>query len=96
MTCKSLNVIYILLCTNCKKFYVGQTENLRKRVTLHREQICHENYRLLNVSHHMANCNDGNFGVFPIYKFSGNVNRLQREQKEGVIIKLLLPELNSN
>ena len=44
MNCKSRNIIYILICAKCRSFYVGQTENLRQRVTLHRQQINHEEY----------------------------------------------------
>ena len=42
MTCKAKNVVYIIICILCKSFYVGQTQNLRKRVTLHNEQIHHK------------------------------------------------------
>ncbi len=93
MDCKSKYVIYVLICEKCKSFYVGQTEDLRKRVTLHREQIKHEKYRHLPVSHHMANCNDGDFKIIPIYLFF-NTNRKQLEQKEKEIIEILKPELN--
>ena len=48
MNCKSRNIIYILICAKCRSFYVGQTENLRQRVTLHRQQIYHEEYSHLN------------------------------------------------
>ena len=54
MSCKSRSVIYVILCVKCNSFYVGQTENLRSRVTLHREQIKHEKYRHLTVSEHFS------------------------------------------
>ena len=57
MNCKSRNIIYAIICTKCNNLYVGQTENLRKRVTLHKEQIQHEEYRQVKVSEHLPKCN---------------------------------------
>ena len=67
MNCKSRNIIYAIICTKCNNLYVGQTENLRKRVTLHKEQIQHEEYRHVNASEHLATCNNGYFKIMPIY-----------------------------
>lgn len=94
MNCKSRNIIYIITCPKCDSFYIGQTEHLRKRVTLHREQIQHEEYRYLAVSEHLAKCSDGEFRIMPIYQ-CGNANRLVREMKEKDIISILKPNLNS-
>lgn len=95
MTCKAKNVIYIIICTKCNEFYIGQTEHLRNRVTLHREQIRHEQYRHLKVSEHLAKCSDGNFKIMPIYKCE-NTTKLFRESKEQEIMKILKPQLNSD
>ena len=54
MDCKSKNVIYIIICPECESFYVGQIKNLRKRVTLHKEQIKHGEYRPLDISEHIG------------------------------------------
>ena len=44
--------------------YVGQTENLRKRVMLHvKEQIRHKEYRHQKVSEHLDCCSNGNFNI---------------------------------
>lgn len=94
MNCKARNVIYILSCENCDSFYIGQTENLRKRVTLHKQQIRHEEYRHLTVSKHLASCSDGHFKIMPIYQCQANANRLVRESKESDIINKLKPNLN--
>ena len=50
MNCKATNIIYITKCDKCESFYVGTTENLRNRVTLHKQQINNEQYRHLTVS----------------------------------------------
>ena len=34
MSCKSRYLIYVIICPNCRSFYVGQTEHLRNRVTV--------------------------------------------------------------
>lgn len=95
MDCKSKNVIYVITCCKCNSFYVGQTEHLRKRVTLHREQISHQEYRHLEVSKHLAQCNNGEFQIMPIYQCK-NATRLFRETKEQEIIGFLKPDLNCN
>ena len=61
MNCLSINIIYAIICPKCETFYIGQTENLRNRVTVHKEQIKHEKYRHLHVSEHLNLCNGGNF-----------------------------------
>ena len=57
MTCTSKDIVYIIFCPKCKNSYVGQTQILRNRITLHKEQIIYEQYRHLQVSKHQAECN---------------------------------------
>ena len=33
------NVLYVMVCAGCGKEYIGETGNLRKRVTVHNHQI---------------------------------------------------------
>ena len=94
MSCKSRNVIYAILCTKCESFYVDQTENLRNRVTVQKEQIKHDEYRHLNVSKHLKSCSNGKFKIFPIHICHG-ANRLIREAKEKEVIGILKPDLNT-
>ena len=93
MNCKARNVIYLIICVKCKSFYVGQTENLRKRVTLHKEQIRPDQYGHLTVSGHLKTCSDGKFKIFPVHHCK-DPSRLIRESKEKEIIGLLKPDLN--
>ena len=95
MTCKAKSVIYIIIWILCKSFYVGQTLNLRKRVTLHKEQIHHKQYRHLAVSEHLKNCNEGKFNILPIYQCKDS-DRLTMESREREIITILKPDLHSN
>ena len=95
MDCKSKNVIYVITCPECESFCGDQTKNLRKRVTLHMEQIKHEEYRHLDISEHIAKCINGNFNIMPIYQCE-NSTRPFREIKELEIINILQPDLNTN
>ena len=47
MTCETKDVIYLITCNGCGKQYIGETQSLRERVTLHNEQIKHPKYRNL-------------------------------------------------
>jgi hypothetical protein len=80
MSCKSKNVIYILIC-KCKKIYVGETKcTIRNRNTLHRQHVDHREYGLLYVSKHIANCG-GEYNIVPVFKFDreGKYTRLKME-----------------
>ena len=58
MSCIVKNVIYVITCRGCGKYYTGETNNLRKRTTLHNQHIRHENLRMIPVSGHIASCSD--------------------------------------
>ena len=95
MNCKSRNVIYTLVCCKCKDFYIGQTKTeLRKRMTVHRQQTRTDDLRLLKVNKHFHQCSGGRFNIFPIYKVLGG-NDFIRDQRESYFIKTLHPTLNA-
>ena len=96
MTCKSKYVIYVIICLKCHCFYVGQTEHLRSRVMLHKEQIKHDKYRQLKVSEHLAKCSNGSFNITPIYKCENTTRLFREKKKKQDIPKFLRPELNSS
>ena len=97
MNCDTKNVIYALVCDNCNSFYIGQTSNeLRKRMTLHRQQTLRDEFRVLKVNKHFHNCANDKFKVFPIYKVHVlNNNASLRDEKERYLIHALKPDLNS-
>ena len=87
--------LYYPIVQNIKiDYYIGQTQNLRNRVTLRKEQIKHEQYRHLPESKHLHRCNNGMFRIMPIYQCSNN-NRIERESKESNIVSILEPKLNA-
>ena len=54
MTCDVRNVIYVMKCRCCGKEYIGETGNfLRKRVTVHNQQIRDPRTRMLKVGEYI-------------------------------------------
>ena len=45
MSCKPKNVIYVLQCRGCNEQYIGETVNLRNRITLHNQHLRHAELR---------------------------------------------------
>ena len=57
MTCDVKNVLYVMKCSGCGEEYIGQTgDYLRKRVTVHNQQIRDPRTRMLYVSGHIDTC----------------------------------------
>ena len=53
-SCASENLIYAIKCCGCNEDYIGQTGlTLRKRMTLHRQQIRDPDTRQIPVSEHI-------------------------------------------
>ena len=95
MNCKSKNVIYAVICHKCKEFYIGQTGNeLRTRMTVHRQQTRSDALRVLQVNKHIHQCADDKFNVMPLYQMFGGSDRIKREIKELELINILKPGLN--
>jgi hypothetical protein len=54
ISCKTKNLVYAIICSNCGEFYVGETKTeLRTRMTVHRHisyiYDCHRN--TVNISY---------------------------------------------
>ena len=92
-SCSSKNVIYVLICANCSKEYIGQTSCLKDRLTVHRQHIRDSRLRILDVSKHLHNCSKGRFQAFPFYQMNSN-NKIEREIKEQFFIDKMRPDLN--
>ena len=97
MTCEVKDAIYVVTCSGCGEQYIGGTEDLRDRVTVHSQQINHPQYRHLNVSRHIARCAIGRrlkYNICPILKLR-NQNRISRQVKKNYLIQKYRPPLNS-
>lgn len=96
MNCDTENCIYVLVCVNCNKFYIGETNNLRLRTNLHRDHI--KNNIGLNVSKHVHNCAnsknlDKSFKIMPFYKVNTDDAQFRLTMEE-YFIKKFKPALN--
>ena len=96
ISCNARDVIYSLICRGCLKEYIGESSNLRNRITVHRQQIRDINVRQLKVSEHIDQCTtlEPKFLVFPLIK-TFDSNATKRRKQEEMLIKMLKPELNS-
>ena len=94
MSCIVRNVIYALICKNCGQTYIGETVNLRSRMTAHRSNSRNTDDASQVVSKHLSECGRG-FHVLPLYKLKEE-NKIARLVKEDFFIKLLKPDLNSD
>ena len=96
MSCKSKYVIYMIQCRGCDEQYIGETVNLRNRITLHNQHIRHAELRKIPVSGHIADCSDQDpkYFVFPFYLMKTE-SIMKRKEKEKYFIRTFLPKLNS-
>ena len=94
MTCTVKNIIYDHECRGCNKYYIGETNNLRKRTTLHNQHIRHENLRMIPLSGHIASCsnNDPQYFMFPFYKRKTDsiIDRKEKEKYKILKVKILI------
>ena len=94
MTCKSRDLIYILICHGCGEEYVGETgTQLNLRTNLHRNQIKNPSYSCLKVSKHVHLCGNNKFSIFPLHKCFAQCH-VYREELEAKYRKLIKPKLD--
>ena len=78
--------MYIVTCSGCGENYIGQTgTSLRKRFTVHRQQIKIPEYRKIQLSGHLENCGNKNYTIFPFYKFPDEITEQERINKETFV-----------
>ena len=92
MTCLVRNVIYVIQCRKCGFTYIGESVNLRHRMSAHRFNSSSLNNVCQEVSRHLCECGMG-FYVCPLFKMKleGKIARLVMEDK---LVKMLKPDLN--
>ena len=94
MSCETLNCIYIIVCQGCDGTYIGETNNLRLRMNLHRDHSI-KNIGL-PISKHIYNCastKDIKFKVMPFYKVNKD-DEFVRKEKEKHFMNKCKPTLN--
>ena len=97
MSCDVKKVIYVMKCRGCGYEYIGETGNyLRKRVTVHNQQIRDPSTKMLQISAHIDTCANNIFPkyyIFPFYKMYSESTTLRRAKKK-FFINSLKPKLN--
>ena len=95
ITCDTNNVNYCIICPNCKKFYIGQCKNTRKRMNLHRDHSNPNNKKVprLRVNRHLKRCSGGHFHVFPFFVVPTN-HQISRESYEAHFQRIYKPTLH--
>ena len=96
MSCKAKSVIYVIPCRGCDEQYIGETNNLSNKTTLHNQHIRHESLRKLLLSGIIADCSDKEpkYFMFPFYQMKTE-SIIKRKEKEKFFIRTFLPKLNA-
>ena len=95
--CNSLNVIYILQCNNCWKFYIGETQDTKERTRLHISNANYpENANCKVLSQHLHTCSKLVHPYFTIFPFYYVEDRQHRRFLEKRFIKRYKPPLNGD
>jgi hypothetical protein len=94
ISCKTKNLVYAIICSNCGEFYVGETKiELRTRMTVHRKQTIQQDLTIIRANEHFHHCSGRHFKIFPLYKVNTGGDFL-RGRKETLLINILKPTLN--
>jgi hypothetical protein len=98
MTCQSVNLLYVLKCTGCDGFYIGETgDRLIDRMRVHRQQSKEGSAIELPVHKHFKRCSfkeESPFIVFPFFKLPPNCDKNFRLSMEKHFINIFKPNLN--
>ena len=90
MDCSSKNLLYVIKCEGCGEDYIGETGNeLRKRMTVHRQQIRDPTINMIPLSAHLRTCakdKENYFTHFPFNKFADNTTKQERIVKKSEFI----------
>ena len=84
--CDSENVIYILICSHCWEFYIGETEKLKQRTRKHISDVKHpNNTNCLKLVNHLRKCGlnkkEPYFHIYPIYYVQDKARRKFLEKR---------------
>ena len=96
MDCSVKNVVYMIQCRGCDEIYIGETNDLRKRMTVHRQQIRDKSTRMIPLSGHIDDCSkvEPKFLALPFHKIKDN-KTIPRKQREKLFIRKFNPKLNA-
>ena len=90
-TCRSFNLIYVIICPGCGEEYIGETggtkTRLKDRVTVYRQHISNPEYEMIKVEEHLRECGAGNFKIFPFLQIRSDDIDLRRKYEKDFIRK---------
>lgn len=92
--CNAKNVIYVLVCRKCQRFYIGETCDLKKRTRKHKSDIWHpKNSNCRELAEHLRGCSRSSpqFQIFPLLYVD---EKDKRRFLESRLIKQFRPPLN--
>ena len=78
MDCLSKHLIYAIVCRGCNEVYIGSTGNeLRRRMTVHRQQTRVPETRQIQLSEHIDSCSNlvPKIFVCSIYQMSNDSDK---------------------
>ena len=91
LSCNSKNVVYIIECSECNEIFIGSTQALNTRTSLHKSNIKIEENTKLNVPKHLYQCSRGKFTIMLIYQTNDNT---LSQMKERNFIDKFKPKFN--
>ena len=92
--CNAKNVIYVLVCRKCWKFYIGETSDMKKRTRKHKSDVRHpKNSNCRELAEHLRSCSSTSpqFRIFPLLYVD---DKNKRRFLESRLIKQFRPPLN--
>ena len=96
-SCESRNVHYLLICGYCWKYYIGHTNNTKKRTRKHKSDVLHPGNSLCKkLSKHLRECSNLRSPYFQIYPFYYEDNVSRRRYLEKRLIQRYDPPLNED
>ena len=96
--CDSTNGIYCIVCSKCKKLYVGETGlSFRKRINIHRSDVRLKKDTAVATHFNFGSCRATHLRVFCILKYwriqetLNKIGRLEAESKWQLALKTYSP-----
>ena len=95
--CESENVIYVLKCAKCWKFYIGETKHLKKRISKHKSDVKNlQNTNCVKLALHLRSCSKLRAPFFHIYPMYYVDDQQRRRFIEKRFIMNFNPPLNED
>ena len=95
--CDSKNVIYVLKCSKCWKFYIGETKDLKVRTRKHKSDVKHlHNSSCKKLALHLRTCSKLRSPFFHIYPIYYVEDQQRRRFLEKRFVKDFKPPLNDD